>query len=162
VLLCEAAGMVPQLGSVVEDYGLPVISSGGFESVTEKHKLAVELSDYAEPVEVLHIGDHDPSGAHLFLAMAEDVQAFADWPITFTRLAVIPEQIEELALPTAPAKATDRRAFEGETCQAEAIPPDVLAAIVLDAIQSRLDQSAFDEVIERELAMQLDLDGRLR
>ena len=27
--------------------------------------------------EVLHIGDHDPSGVHVFSSMAEDVQAFA-------------------------------------------------------------------------------------
>ena len=85
------------------------------------------LTSYGEPVEVLHIGDHDPSGAHLFLALAEDVKAFAwryDLDVTFTRLAVTPDQIEALALPTAPPKATDNRAFEGETCQAEAIPPD--------------------------------------
>jgi hypothetical protein len=62
--------MVPQLFQAVRDYGLPVISSGGFESVTEKRALALDLSQYAEPVEVLHIGDHDPSGAHLFLALA--------------------------------------------------------------------------------------------
>jgi hypothetical protein len=161
VLLCEAAGMVPQLGSLVEDYGLPVISSGGFESVTEKHKLAVELLDHAEPVEVLHIGDHDPSGAHLFLAMAEDVQAFADWPITFTRLAVIPEQIDELALPTAPPKSTDRRAFVGETCQAEAIPPDVLANIVRQAIEARIDHAAHQDVLRREQQVRQELIERL-
>ena len=40
-----------------------------------------------------------------------------------------PEQIEAMALPTAPAKAADKRAFEGETCQAEAIAPDDLAGI---------------------------------
>ena len=37
VLMCEA-GMVPQLAGAVEEYGLPVISSGGFESVTEKYR----------------------------------------------------------------------------------------------------------------------------
>ena len=108
LLLCEAAGMVPQLARAVEDYGLPVISSGGFESVTEKHALALDLSRHGEPVEVLHIGDHDPSGAHLFLALAEDVEAFG-----LRYVAVTPAQVEALALPTAPAKATDNRAFEG-------------------------------------------------
>ena len=77
IAMCEAAGMVPQLARVAEPYGLPVISSGGFESVTEKHRLAVDMADDGRPTEVLHIGDHDPSGAHLFVALAEDVQAFA-------------------------------------------------------------------------------------
>jgi hypothetical protein len=31
-------------------------------------------------------------------------------------------------------RATDDRAFTGQTCQAEAIPPDVLAEIVRDAV----------------------------
>ena len=127
---------------------MPVISSGGFESVTEKHELALALARYGEPVEVLHIGDHDPSGAHLFLALAEDVGAFGlryGLEVTFSRLAVIPAQIEELALPTAPAKATDNRAFEGETSQAEAIAPNDLARIIQEAIDECLDLEAYEE-----------------
>jgi hypothetical protein len=165
VLLCEAAGMAPQLARAVEDYGLPVISSGGFESVTEKHRLAIELSQCPEPVEVLHIGDHDPSGAHLFLALAEDVEAFGlryGLLVTFIRLAVTPDQIAALALPTAPAKVSDNRAFGGETCQAEAIAPDVLARIVQDAVDERLDRAAFDAVLERELAARARLKRRLK
>ena len=164
LLLCEAAGMVPQLARAVEDYGLPVISSGGFESVTEKHALALDLARHDEPVEVLHIGDHDPSGAHLFLALAEDVEAFGlryRLDVTFTRLAVTPEQMIELALPTAPAKATDNRAFEGETCQAEAIAPDDLARIIQEAIDERLDLDAYADVLGREQAIREDLAGRL-
>ena len=164
LLLCEAAGMVPQLARTVRDYGLPVISSGGFESVTEKHELALDLARYGEPIEVLHIGDHDPSGAHLFLALAEDVEAFGlryGLDVTFTRLAVIPDQIEALALPTAPAKATDNRAFMGETCQAEAIAPDDLARIIQEAIDDRLDREAYEDVLDREQATRDDLNERL-
>jgi hypothetical protein len=146
IVMCEAAGMVPQLARLAEPYGIPVISSGGFGSVTEKHRLAADLADDGRCTEVLHIGGHDPSGAHLFLALAEDVQAFAEelgGIVEFSRLAVTPEQIGSLGLTTAPPKATDRRAFNGETCQAEAIPPDVLAGILGDAIESCVDRKAF-------------------
>jgi len=80
---------------------------------------------------VLHLGDYDPSGVHLFKALAEDVGAMIESldgnvPL-FYRLAVTPEQIGELALPSAPPKKTDRRAFDADyTVQCEAIPPDVL------------------------------------
>ena len=37
-------------------------------------------------------------------------------------MAVTPARITVLSLPTAPPKTTDRRSFEGETVQAEAIP----------------------------------------
>lgn len=165
IVMCEAAGMVPQLARVAEPYGLPVISSGGFESVTEKHRLAVDLADDGRRAEVLHIGDHDPSGAHLFLALAEDVQAFAvelGGVVEFSRLAVTPAQIDRLALVTAPPKATDRRAFNGETCQAEAIPPDVLASILRDAIETRIDRKALARVLKREKQVRRELKNRLR
>ena len=165
LLLCEAAGMVPQLARTVEAYWLPVISSGGFESVTEKHALALELAQHDEPVEALHIGDHDPSGVHLFYSLAEDVTAFGDeygLDVTFTRLAVTPEQIAELALPTAPAKGGDGRAFAGETCQAEAIAPDELADIIQEAIDGRLDLDAYNDVLDRERSIRASLKRRLK
>ena len=169
IVMCEAAGMAPQLADAVDDYGITVISSGGFNSVTENHKLAWELTQYGddgftEKIEILHIGDHDPSGAHLFLAMSEDVTAFAesfDIPVTFTRLAVTPEQIEELALDTAPPKTSDKRAFEGETCQAEAIPPDALANILTKAVEERTDFEVRERLLERELEIQDELIERL-
>jgi hypothetical protein len=164
LILCEAAGMVPQLARAVEDYGLPVISSGGFESVTEKHDLALKLSQHIEPVEALHIGDHDPSGAHLFLSLAEDVEAFGqayDLNVTFTRLAVTREQIAAYNLDTAPAKASDNRAFEGETCQVEAIAPDDLARIIQEAIEERLDREVYDGVLNAERLLRGNLKDRL-
>jgi hypothetical protein len=141
-LLCEAAGMAPMLAEVARQYGVPVLSSGGFDSLTAR-------------AEVLHIGDHDPSGVHLFSSLAEDVAAMVDYlggefePV-FTRLAVTPAQIAELDLPTAPPKATDRRAFSGETVQAEAIPPDVLARIVREAIEARQDVEARTRLVADE------------
>ncbi|MDO5643880.1 MAG: hypothetical protein Q4G26_16020 [Paracoccus sp. (in: a-proteobacteria)] len=152
-VLCEAGGMAPMLARVANERGVPVMSSGGFDSLTAKHKFAQELSQH-DATEILHIGDHDPSGVHLFTALMEDIQAMCIEldapPPTFTRLAVTPEQIEELGLPTAPPKATDRRSFEGETVQAEAIPPDVLTDILRRAIDWRQDPTIYMEVLEQE------------
>ena len=76
MLFCEAAGMVPQLAATANPYGVPVISSGGFDSLTEKYGLAQQIAESLRPVEVLHIGDYDQSGIHTALNLAEDVQAF--------------------------------------------------------------------------------------
>lgn len=154
VVMCEAAGMAPQLERVAEPYGITVMSSGGFDSVTDKYKFASELAaDDTRPTEVLHIGDHDPSGAHMFLALAEDVTAFTralGGEVDFTRLAVTPEQIAAYDLPTAPPKITDRRAFSGQTCQAEALAPNDLAEILRDAIDERLNERAYKRALRVE------------
>lgn len=93
IVWCEAAGMRPQLECVADGYGVLVFSSGGFDSLTEKHRFAEQVARSERPVEVLSVGDLDVSGAHMPLALSEDVQAFVDelgGSATFTRLAVTP------------------------------------------------------------------------
>jgi hypothetical protein len=163
-VICEAAGMVPQLARVARPYGITVRSSGGFDSLTEKHDFSCEVAADDRPMQVLHIGDHDPSGGHMALAYWEDVEAFCaelGGEVASTRLAVTAEQIITYGLPTAPPKPTDRRAFAGQTCQAEALAPDVLASILRDAIEARIDRRAFNRVLQRERAIRRDLIARL-
>jgi hypothetical protein len=156
IIMVEAAGMKPQIEALVENYSIPVIPCGGFDSLTVKHELARALGKYDGTTEVLHIGDHDPSGAHVFLSAAEDVEALiADLGLpgiaVFTRLAVTPAQIAALSLPTKPANKKDNRAFAGEeTVQAEAIPPDILARIVTDAVRERVNDTARKRLLTRE------------
>ncbi|QQS53506.1 MAG: hypothetical protein IPM89_11545 [Candidatus Competibacteraceae bacterium] len=151
---CEAAGMAPQLERICEPYSIPVYSSGGFDSVTVKHDMAQAFARIGR-VLVLHIGDHDPSGVHIFGSLDEDVRAFINefgGDAEFIRLAVTPDHITRHSLPTAPPKETDRRNFTGETVQAEALPPDVLASILQDAISSYLDMAVYRQAIEIEQA----------
>lgn len=64
----------------------------------------------------------------------------------FTRLAVTAEQIAAIDLaddPDNPGKV-----------QAEAIPPDVLAEIIQEAIDDRLDEAAWQQVLARRGARQ--------
>jgi hypothetical protein len=156
----EAAGMVPLVESIAAPYGITVISSGGFDSTTAKYDMAQTLREFPG-AEVLHIGDHDPSGVHVFSSIAEDVIAFSEGfseePPHFTRLTVTTEQITELALPTAPAKETDHRSFSGATTQVEAIPPDVMTQIIREAIESRLNQVAYDSVLAEEACIKAQL-----
>jgi hypothetical protein len=58
--------VAPQLGRVANPFGAAVMSDGGFDSMTDKEKFARQLIDHDRPTDVLHIGDHDPSGATCF------------------------------------------------------------------------------------------------
>lgn len=63
-VLCEAAGMAPMLARAANPFGVPVLTSGGVDSVTAKHDLAHELAaalaagERAALVEMLG-GGHD-------------------------------------------------------------------------------------------------------
>jgi hypothetical protein len=160
---CEAQGMAPQLERVGHEYSIPVYSSGGFDSVTVKHAMAKKFSSW-ESALVLHIGDHDPSGVHVFGSLDEDVRAFvADMGgnVEFRRVAVLPKHIDAHNLLTAPPKTTDRRVFYGATVQAEALPPDLLATLVTDAILENIDWPAYTKARDEERDERRELNGWL-
>jgi hypothetical protein len=161
-LLCEAGGMVPQLVKVAEPYSVPVMSSGGFDSLTVKYDLRRMIERKAI---FLHVGDYDPSGVCIFDSLAADVTAFAtgnikemDGFVTFDRLALTPEQIQLHNLPTAPAKKTDIRGNNvKQSCQLEALPPDILADIVEKAITDLYDMAVYEEDCRREVRERQEL-----
>ena len=68
-----------------------------------------------------------------------------------------PEQINHYDLPTVPAKDTDKRAFSGETCQVEALAPDVLANIVRTAVEQRIERRVYESVLKRERKVRRNL-----
>jgi hypothetical protein len=195
-LWCEAAGMVPQLERVANQYSVPVYSTGGFSSVTVTYEIAERALGRDRPTVFLHVGDYDPSGESIFEAMTEDARQFlynrllwrlqdggpddkavldACWPsgklypqdtlpghlpdLQPTRVALTGDQVERYGLPTAPPKASDTRSarWVGETCQAEAMPPDLLATVVQDAIEGVLDLDLVAEVDEAEKVERADI-----
>jgi hypothetical protein len=75
-----------------------------------------------------------------------------DCTVRFERVALTAAQVEAHRLPTAPAKNTDSRSrrWDGETCQLEALAPDVIADILRRAIRGLLDADQFREDLDLE------------
>jgi hypothetical protein len=106
-----------------------------------------------DAVRVFHVGDHDSSGVHAYLSLQDDVTAFTQaygGRVVFERIAVLPEHIERYGLVTAPPEPSDRRVSKGETVQAEALSPDVLAQIVAEAIERCFDPNIYSDVLRDE------------
>lgn len=159
-LWCEAAGMMPQLHRVADEYSVPVYSCGGFSSLSAVRHIVDRVVKRNVPTVLLHVGDLDPSGASIYDAMTEDAMAFLERDALLrgvhrlepVRVALTPAQVVDHGLPTAPAKASDGRSrnWQGGTCQVEALPPDVLAEIVGEAILCRLDEELVAEHVAAE------------
>jgi hypothetical protein len=104
VVMCEAAGMVPQLARIASPFGIEVRSGGrGFASVTDKHWLGELWARSSMPITVLQIGDYDRSGVPLFDNLEEDVNAFrANYGgevVEFIRLAITPSRPSATTFP---------------------------------------------------------------
>ena len=86
--------MLPMLENMVHRYGIPVFGCGGVDSITAKYRTAMLWAYKRQPITILHIGDQDPMGLDLMLALAEDLISFAgrDADIEFIGLAITPQQ----------------------------------------------------------------------
>jgi hypothetical protein len=167
-LWCEAADMIPQLAKVAERFSVPVYSAGGFASLSAVRHIANRAVERNVPTVLLDVGDFDPSGESIFAAMAEDAAAFVRDDRTIhtpniesVRVALTRDQVDRYQLPTAPPKATDSRSrtWPGGTCQLEALPPDVLAGLVEDAIIEHLNADLLEATLLAERSERAELLG---
>jgi hypothetical protein len=165
-LWCEAAGMLHQLDRVAAAYSVPVYTTGGFGSLTANYEVARRALARDRPTLILHVGDFDPSGESIFASIVEDAAGFVETDRTIRlpevhgiRVALTADQVDDYDLPTAPPKQSDSRSasWHGETCQLEALAPDVLAWVVEGSIVERLDRGVFEAQIERERSERAEL-----
>lgn len=142
----EAAGMVPMLANAVGDrFGVDVLSTSGYDSTTVRYKIGMEIATSDVPWVIFHIGDYDEHGLMIYNAMAEDVTEWAlsgGGEVEVIRLAVTPDQIADMDLPDDPTKPG--------SVQAEAIPPDVLVALLVEAIEGQRDEQAERDMLDRQ------------
>jgi hypothetical protein len=156
ILWCEAAGMLAQLKRVGAPYGVDAIAGGGFDSITDKWQIVQLIRRAGVPFEILHVGDLDQHGESIFEVLSEDVPAFDEFQgnVTFTRIAVTPEQIRLYDLP---------EDFEKPgVIQAEALPPVILAEIADAAIRQRLDLDQLAATKRQSAQIRTDFETKLR
>lgn len=127
----------------------------GFGSITFAHDLAGDIMCVPDEHEVYvyNIGDDDPSGVKAWNAFARQV-----WEFTgrrprshYRRIAVTPEQVEELGLMTRPTKHSNHsRDWDGrESCELDTIPASTLRSMVEDTITSHIDMDIYRATQER-------------
>lgn len=149
---------------VTIEYDVPLMISRGFSSETFLYETAEDINDEGNPAVIYQLGDHDPSGVAAWDDIQRKLREFVDNDIdlTFERIAVNPDQITTLDLPTRPTKQSDTRAakFIGESVEVDAVPSSVLRDWVRDAIEFWIDPEALRvtkiaEDSEREILHQI-------
>jgi hypothetical protein len=140
---------------VTAEYDVPLMISRGFSSETFLYETAEDINNEHNWAVIYQLGDHDPSGVDAWRHIQGKLREFVDDDIdvTFERIAVTPEQIDELDLPTRPTKKSDTRAakFDGESVEVDAIPSSTLRDLVRDAIEQWIDPEALEltQIAER-------------
>jgi hypothetical protein len=144
-------------------YDVPLMVARGYASLSFLHSAAEYIGSLDVPTYVYHLGDFDPSGVNAGEKIETSLREMApSAEIYFERIAVTEEQITAWNLPTRPTKATDTRArnFGSISVELDAIEPNTLRTVVLDAIEEHLPEHQYEvlkaaEQSEREVIARL-------
>jgi hypothetical protein len=135
---------------VTAQWNVPLLISRGYSSETFLYETAEAINDEGKPAVIYQLGDHDDDGVKAWKHIQRKLREFirGDIELVFRRLAVTPEQINELGLPTRPDKTG--RGF-GDCVEVDAIPSSTLRDLVRDAIEEWIDhdQLRLTKVAER-------------
>lgn len=140
------------LAPICGEWDVPLGIARGYGSETFTHGVANGLDPHRLNV-LYQFGDHDPSGVNAWESFVSKIRAFApDVEIEPKRLAVTPEQIEEMNLPLRPTKKSDSRSrgWEGGSVEVDAIPATALRKILNEAISSHVDPYQLEVIRQAE------------
>ncbi len=138
-----------------ESWDVPLMVTRGYPSLSYLHGAAMAIANCGKPAYLYYFGDHDPSGVDIPRATEQRIRDFApEAEIHFESVAVTPEQIRLLNLPTRPTKTSDTRSknFSGESVEVDAMPPATLRALVKNCIEQHIDKRALKATEEIEAA----------
>jgi hypothetical protein len=144
----EKEALAGVLYGTTYDWDVPLMVTKGYPSVSFLYSAAEQIASVEKPTFIYYFGDHDPSGCDIDRFVEQELRRYAPAAdITFERVAVLREQIQQLSLPTRPTKRTDSRArnFDGASVEVDAIHPEVLRGICEECITEHVD----DEVLQR-------------
>jgi hypothetical protein len=174
---CEVWTESRSIAGVVEDdcreLAVSLYPAGGFSSITLAYQSAETINHYADgrPVVIFYIGDYDPAGVLIDVALERELRAHLDDGISldFMRIGITAEQIAEHDLPSKPRKDTDRRALHIlETVEAEAMPAAMLRELLRNHVEALLPERALaiskveEQSAHNYLDRMADLMGRVR
>lgn len=145
----EKDAMASIVSDTTSQFGVPLFVCRGFASLSSLYSAGEtfkEAIDNGKQVFIYHLGDYDPSGVAAGESIKNTMRDDFKVDIDFKRIAVTPEQIERLQLPTRPVKKTDTRAngWQGECVELDTMKPADIQGIVEDAITQHIDKRQWD------------------
>ena len=165
---CVKDAVAGVLQPVTDRYEVLLFPCRGYDSYSALKDAGERIRRAGRPTVVLYLGDFDPSGQD----MPRDIRdrLTRDFGATFDLrvIALTREQVDEHDLPQNFAKRTDSRAAafiarHGDIAvELDALPPNVLQALVREHLDQFFDVTAFAEEVAREQDEQKRLDALIR
>ena len=120
------------------------------------HRIASDANEDGRPLVMFTLADCDPSGWQMAVSIARKLQAFRDLLFPDLRFEVVPialnpDQVGDLGLPSTPLKETEKRGDRWrEAFGIEQTEIDALATLRPDVLREIMER-AFDPYVDRTL-----------
>jgi len=164
-VIVEKEALVGVLERTCRTFDVPLLAARGYPSRTVLREfcegMVIPAIDNGQRVNVLHLGDHDPSGIDMSRDLKESIDLFCRVGqygyderynmIEFTRIALNMEQIDQQKPPPNPAKSTDSRfadyarLFGTKSWELDALRPQYLNNLLTRHIELTIDDERWEE-----------------
>jgi len=150
---------------MMEDVGLAPCK--GYPSITFLHEANMRfqpMMDEGKNIIILYWGDYDPSGLNIPESIKTNLERMGA-EVTVIRMALNPDQIEEMGLPGVPPKVTDSRTRNwdgGSVVELDAVEPKTLSRMAREAIRTHFDQSRYEELKEKQTQEKAEYQRQLK
>jgi len=160
-LWCEKDALAGVLQPITNDLDVGLMVNRGYSSQSAMKDAAGRLIGYnddGKDIRIFYIGDQDPSGEDMVRDIYDRLKLLTryEFSIDVEKIAITEAQIALYNPPPNPAKMSDSRAaryvarFGTSSYEADALPPNVLAQIVRDRIESVINFDKLDGVLRQE------------
>jgi hypothetical protein len=156
----EKEALVGVIERVANRYRLPHFACRGYTSQSEIWRAGrryIEHNERGQPVKVLHLGDHDPSGIDMTRDNAERLALFSEnGDVEVERLALNADKVARYNPPPNPAKIKDSRAagyirkFGNQSWELDALDPAVIDGLISTHVEMYIDHDNWERAKERE------------
>lgn len=154
-VIVEKEALVGVLEGICNRYDVPLLAARGYPSVSVLREFAEDEiipREGDQHIQILHLGDHDPSGIDMSRDLVDRLQLLCggDWAFDLDRIALNMDQIEENDCPPNPAKLTDSRSdgyvtkFGTDSWELDALEPSYIVNLAERHIESYLDLDVWD------------------
>lgn len=165
--IVEKEALVGVLSRICETYDVPLLAARGYPSVSVLREFAIDRiipHSRHQSIEILHLGDHDPSGIDMTRDLIDRLELLTGGldgqtrRFSLRRLALNMAQIEENNCPPNPAKLTDSRSnsylkkYGNESWELDALEPQYLVNLVEQNINHFIDRHDWEARHEENAA----------
>jgi hypothetical protein len=157
-VVVEKEALAGVLERVCKKWDCPLLPARGYPSASTLREFANErIMGATRQIVVLHLGDHDPSGIDMTRDLVDRLNLFTrdTVDISFQRIALNMDQIEELKPPANPAKQTDarfesyRQLYGDESWELDALSPAYIHELVESNVKRYIDNDVWNNTLAR-------------